>query len=807
MSSQRWIGRSVSRVEDGRLLTGRGTFIDDHPPVANACHAAIVRSPHAHARIRGWDASAALAMDGVVGVLTGADVAKACKPFGVGVTAPIHYYPSATDKVRFVGEPVAVVVARDRYLAEDAAEAVVVEYEPLPAVVDPERALAPDAPILHELVGSNLAGHRRLVYGDPDRAFADAEVVVRERFRFPKYGSTPIETYGVVARWDELDGVLTIWSNFMGPFIMHPLVARVLGLPENRLRFIVPPDIGGSFGIKSSIYPYLALIGLTAMRLGVPVKWIEDRREHLLASSSGTDRVAWREVAARKDGTIVGMRFKWYDNVGGYIRSPEPGCSFRPTGNFVGPYRFQNLEVDASVVMTNKSLTGPNRGYACGHLYFETERMMDLLADKVGVDPVEIRRKNLIGRDSFPYRTPTGGLYDSGDYQATFDKALEVAKYDDLRRQQAQARAAGRLFGIGLALAVDPSVSNMGYVATALDPQFRAKPEYLPKSGAVDSATVKIDPLGRVIAILGTTPQGQGHQTIVSQIVADELGVEPRDVTVVDEMDTFTRVWSISSGTYSSRFGSVGTSAVALAARKLKAKLTEYAAHLMGVTPAEVEFRDGGVHRTTAKAAPYSIKDLAGRAHWNTESLPDGMEPGLSATAVFGFSVAKAVDAEDRVNSSNTYGFIAEVMAVEVDPDTAAITIVKYVTVHDAGTIINPMIVEGQIYGGALHGLGGALYEELAYDDEGQLLTGTFMDYLVPTASEAPGIEIEHVVSPSPLTTLGSKGLGESSSMTVPAVIANAVSDALKPLGIGITELPMTPSRLHALMAAARTRP
>jgi 2-furoyl-CoA dehydrogenase large subunit len=802
--TDRWIGRSVPRVEDGRLLTGRGTFIDDHPPVANLCHAAIVRSPHAHARILGYDLAAALAMEGVVGAITGSDVARACKPFGVGVTAPIHYYPTAIDKVRFVGEPVAVVVARDRYLAEDAAEVVGVDYEPLPAVVDPERALEPDAPILHEKVGSNLAGHRRLVYGDPDTAFADADVVVRERFRFPKYGSTPIETYGVIARWDPLDGVLTIWSNFMGPFIMHPLVARVLGLPENRLRFIVPADIGGSFGIKSSIYPYLALIGLAAMKTGVPVKWIEDRREHLLASSSGTDRIAWREIAARRDGTILGMRFKWYDNVGGYIRSPEPGCSFRPTGNFVGPYAFQHLEVDASTVMTNKSLTGPNRGYACGHLYFETERMMDLLAARVGLDPVEIRRKNLIGREAFPYRTPTGGLYDSGDYRLTFDRALEAAKYDDLRRQQAQARAEGRLFGIGLALAVDPSVSNMGYVATALDPQFRAKPEYLAKSGAIDSATVKIDPLGRVIAILGTTPQGQGHQTIVSQIVADELGLEPRDITVVDEMDTFTRVWSISSGTYSSRFGSVGTSATALAARKLKAKLVEYAAHLMERPVDDVEFRDGGVHLKRGMGPSYSIKDLAGRAHWNTESLPPGMEPALQATAVFGFTEARAVDAEDRVNSSNTYGFIAEVMAVEVDPGTAAIRIVKYVTVHDAGTIINPMIVEGQIYGGALHGLGGALYEELAYDDDGQLLTGSFMDYLVPTASEAPEIDIEHVVSPSPLTTLGSKGLGESSSMTVPAVIANAVSDALAPLGISITELPMTPSRLHALIQAAR---
>src|SRR5437667_8509640 len=361
MSKPRWIGQSVSRVEDGRLLTGRGTFIDDQPPVANACHAAIVRSPHAHARIRGWDASAALAMEGVVGVITGRDVAASCKPFGVGVIAPIHYYPSATDKARFVGEPVAVVVARDRYLAEDAAEAVVVDYEPLPAVVDVEKALEPDAPVLHEQVGSNLAGHRRLVYGDPDRAFAEAEIVIRERFRYPKYSSTPIETYGVVATFSPLEGAYTIWANFMGPFIMHPLTARVLGVPENKLRFIVPGDIGGSFGIKSSMYPYMALMAVAARLAQVPVKWIEDRREHLLASSSGTDRVAYRELAARNDGTILGMRYRWLDNVGGYIRSPEPGCSFRPTGNFVGPYRFQNLEVDASIVLTNKSLTAPNR--------------------------------------------------------------------------------------------------------------------------------------------------------------------------------------------------------------------------------------------------------------------------------------------------------------------------------------------------------------------------------------------------------------------------------------------------------------
>lgn len=799
-----WIGKPVKRVEDARLLAGRGRFIDDHQPWPDLHHAAILRSPHAHARILGYDVAAALAMKGVAGVITGHDVARATRPFSIGVTAPVQYHCAATDKARFVGEPVAVVVARSRYLAEDAAEAVVVHYEPLPAVVDVERALEPDAPVLHEAVGSNLAGHRRLVYGDPDRAFAEADLVIRARFRYPKYASTPIETYGVIARWDEAEGVYTVWANFMGPFIMHPLTARALGVPENRLRLIVPADIGGSFGIKASLYPYMALIALAARSTGVAVKWIEDRREHLLASSSGTDRVAYRELAARKDGTVLGMRYRWLDNVGGYVRSPEPGCSFRPTGNFVGPYRFQHLEVDASVVMTNKSLTGPNRGYACGHLYFETEGMMDRLAERLGLDPIEVRRRNLVPPDQFPYRTPTGGLYDSGDYPAALAKAVELSRYAELRREQATARAAGRWFGIGVALAVDPSVSNMGYLSIALDPQLRAKPEYLPKSGAIEAATVRVDPLGRIVAVLGTTPQGQGHQTVVAQIVAHELGLTPEDVTVVDEMDTFTRFWSISSGTYSSRFGSVGTSAVALAARKLRAKLVEYAAHLMERPAAEVELRAGAVRPRAGKGPSYTIKDLAGRAHWNTRSLPEGMEPGLAASAIFGFSGADAVDEHDRVNSSNTYGFIAEVMAVEVDPETAAIRILRYASVHDAGTIINPMIAEGQIYGGALHGLGGALYEELEYDAAGQLLTGSFMDYLVPTAVEAPVIDIAHVVSPSPLTPLGSKGLGESSSMTVPAVIAGAVSDALAPLGVRITELPMTPTRLWALIERAR---
>ncbi len=803
MGSRRLVGQPVKRSEDPALLTGRGTFIADLP-FNNLHHAAILRSPYAHARIVRIDVAKALEIPGVVGVITGQDVGQLTQPFSVGVQAPVKYYCAAVDKVRFVGEPVALVVATDRYVAEDALDVIEVEYDPLPAVVDPEQATATDAPLLHEEIGSNVACHRSLIYGDPDRAFAEADVVIKARFKFPKFSSTPIETYGVVASYDVSGGVLTIWANFMGPFILHSLLARALKLPENRLRIIVPPDIGGSYGIKTSVFPYMALVGLAAMKLGVPVRWLEDRREHLMASSSGTDRIVYRELAARKDGTILGMRARWFDNVGAYIRSPEPGCSFRPIGNWVGPYRFQNLEADVFVVMTNKCPTGPNRGYGCGHLYFEIERMVDMLAAKLGMDPAEVRRRNLIPPDQFPYRTPTGGLYDSGNYPAVLEKALELAKYDELRQEQAKARSEGRLFGIGLALAVDPSVSNIGYITVALDPQYRSRPSYLPKSGATEAATIKVDPLGKIVVVMGSTPQGQGHRTVIAQVVAEELGVALDDVMVVDEMDTFTRLWGVSSGSYSSRFAAVGASAAALAARKLKAKLIKYASYLTETPEEMLEFSEGRVQPRSSAGPTLTLKELAGRAHWNAADFPRELEPGLQASAVFGFPEAKSPDLYDRVNSSNTYGFIAEVMAVEVEAETGVVKILRYASVHDAGTIINPMIAEGQIYGGALHGLGGALYEELVYDEAGQFLVGSFMDYLVPTASEAPRIDIAHIVSPSPFTLLGTKGLGESSSMTVPALVANAVSDALAPLGIQITELPIKPDKLWRLIEEAR---
>jgi 2-furoyl-CoA dehydrogenase large subunit len=788
-----WIGKRVTRVEDGRLLTGRGAFMDD-VTLPNIHVAAIVRSPHAHARIVHVDASAALRMPGVRGVLLPEDTARMARPFGVGATVRVDYYPAAVDRVRFMGEAVAVVVAKTRYVAEDAADAIEVEYEPLPVVVDPERAAEPEAPVLHDTVGGNVANHRLLTYGDVERAFREADVVVRTgRLMFPKYSSTPLEGYGVIAAYDPVAAVLTIWSNFHGPFVMHPLVARALKLPENKLRFISPSDNGGSFGIKSSMFPYLALIGLAAMKVGVPVKWIEDRREGLLASSSGTDRVSYLDGAFRKDGTLLGVRMKIFDSVGGYLRSPEPACLYRPTGNFVGAYDFTNLEMDCFAVHTNKSPTGPNRGYGCQQLYFGLERLMDLAAGRLGIDPAALRMKNLIGPDAMPYTTPTGGIYDSGDYPAALRKALALADYEGLRAEQARARRAGRLVGIGVACCVDPSVSNMGYVTMAIDPEIRRRPDYQPKSGAMETAVIRIDPMGNVTAVISTVPHGQGHETAVAQIVASELGLTPTDIMVASEFDSFTHEWSVATGTYSSRFASVTASAFAMCARQLRDKLCAIVGHRLGLPPEDLRAENGRIFVDGDPDRGMPLKEAAGLAHWNPLGLPKGMDPGLQSSYTYSFATAQSPDDQDRVDSSNTYGFIAEVVAVEIDGETGRLQITKYVTVHDAGTILNPMIVEGQIYGGALHGIGGAIYEELAYSEDGQLLTQTFMDYLVPSATEAPTMIIDHVVSPSPFTTLGSKGLGESSSMTAPAVLANAVADAL---GVHVDTLPLKPDRV-----------
>ncbi|MFQ5692136.1 MAG: xanthine dehydrogenase family protein molybdopterin-binding subunit, partial [Nitrospinota bacterium] len=650
-----WVGRSVRRAEDKRLLTGSGQYADDLK-LPGMHHAAVLRSPYPHAAIKSVDASEALKMPGVRGVLTGEDVREMSRPFPQAVGEPLAYYCIAVDRARYVGEGVAVVVAENRYLAEDALQRIRVEYEVLPAVVDVEKALEKDAPILHPDVGTNVINHRELRYGDPDAAFAEADVVVKERFFFPKYSSTPMETFIVIGQYEPAEDIITIHSNFQGPFTMHPVSAAALKIPENRLRFIVPSDIGGGFGIKSSMFPQMVMAALAAKKTGVPVKYVEDRMEHLMSSSSGTDRVTYIEAAAKKDGTILGIRKKVMDNVGAYLRSPEPACMYRTTGNQLGAYAIDHLAWDAYVVMTNKSPTGPNRGYGCQQLYFEMERIVDLLADALALDPAELRRKNLIPTDRFPYHTATGGIYDAGDYVGCLEMALEKADYARLRKEQEEARKEGRLFGIGLATVVDPSVTNIAYITVAYTPEFRASDRFNPKSGSGETAVVKMDPLGNVSVIINTVPEGQGHETVVSQIVADELTLSPEKVRVISGIDTFTRFWSITTGTYSSRFASVGASAVVMAARRVKEKLFRIAAHMLEVDVNDLTLEDGVIQVRGAPERKVPIRRVAGLAHWHQGALPEGMEPGIQGTSTYNFASSQPPDEKDRVDSSATYG-------------------------------------------------------------------------------------------------------------------------------------------------------
>jgi len=761
VAAETWVGRAVRRPEDEPLLRGKGQFIDDIEPVPHAGHAAILRSPFAHARIVRLDPAPALAHPGVLGVLTGAEVVAGSRPFPVGVDGAPPYHAAAGEVARYAGEPLGVVVARDRYVAEDALELIDVVFDPLDPVMRPE-----DGEVVSE---------RTFVYGDPDDAFARADVVVRERFVFPRWSCMPVETYGVVADWDESTGILTAWANFQGPFTLHTVAAAALGLPASRLRLITPPHSGGSFGIKATIYPYVVLLGLASRKLGVPVRWTEDRLEHLAASATATGRDTGLEAAFSSDGELLAVRYDVVEDVGAYLRAPEPATLYRMHGSLSGAYRVRNVGVRNRVVLTNRCPSGLNRGFGGPQLYLALERTMAIAAGRLGLDPAEVARRNLVRAGQFPYRTPSGGLYDSGDYEACLDEALRLSAYEERRAEQADARAAGRLLGIGVACVVEPSISNMGYVTLALTPEERGRS--LPKSGNAEGASVMVSPLGGITVRVGTTPQGQGHATVCAQIVADALGVEPTDVQVLTEVDTSTSAWTVASGNYSSRFSGVAAGAVYLAAQKLAAKLDAIRDHLGDPS--------------------LSLRRVAGIAHWNPAALPDGMEPGLLATAYWAAPNLAPPDEDDRVVSSAAHGFVADVAVVEVDRETGVVRVIDYVTVHDAGRLLNPLLAEGQVRGGFAHGAGAALLERAAYDEDGNLLTGTFMDYLCPTAADVPPVRMAHLETPSPFTPLGAKGLGEGSTMSAPAAIANAVADAL---GVERVELPLTPARVWELL-------
>ncbi len=763
--ADRWVGRSVPRVEDAALLRGRGRFLDDLTPVPGAWHAAIVRSQLAHARVT-VDPRAAAGLPGVAGVLTGADIVELTRPFPAGIDGGPPHHALALEVARYVGEPVAVVVARDRYLAEDAAEVVTVDYDPLQVLTDPAEAVS--TACVHE---------RSFSYGDVDDALSRADLVVREQFRFPRFTCTPVECFAVVCDWDPAEERVTAWANFQGPFSLHGVAAAALGLTGGQLRLLTPPDSGGSFGIKAAVLHYVVLMGAASRRFGVPVRWTEDRLEHLAASAAATGRVTEIEAGFAADGELLAIRYDAIEDVGAYVRAPEPATLYRMHGSLSGAYRVQNVATRNRVVVTNTLPSGLNRGFGGPQLYFGLERVMAIAARRLGLDPAELARKNLVPAEAMPYRTPSGALYDSGDYHAGLERALEVARYDERRELVLAARDEGRLMGIGLACIVEPSVSNMGYITLAQTPDERAAG--LPKSGNAEGALIVIDPSGGISVRIATTPQGQGHRTVCAQIVADELGCLPTQVNVLSEMDTASVPWTVASGNYSSRFSAVAVGAVRDAARELRAKVDAIREHLGD--------------------PDLSLRRVAGTVHWNPESLPEGMEAGLAMTAYWSAPNLDPPDECDRVASSAAHGLIVDVCTVEVERETGVVRVLDYVTVHDAGTLLNPALADGQVRGGLAHGAAAALFERHVWDEEGNLLTASFVDYLAPTAPDLPTPRIEHLSSPSPFTALGAKGIGEGNTMSAPVAIANAVADAL---GRDDVELPLTPPRVWALIGA-----
>ena len=790
------LGKPVRRIEDRALLIGRGRYVDDLPVSRHTLHAHVLRSPHAHAVIRRIDAAAALAHAGVHAVITGEDVRKLSDPFLVALKAPIPQWTLAIERVRYVGEPVALIVAESRYIAEDAAELIEVDYEPLPAVVDPRAAAAEGALLIHPDAGTNEVSTRHFTYGDPDAAFARADRTVSLTVEYPRNSFTPLECFAVVAEYLPADASYDVLANFQGPFSIHPVMARALRVPGPKLRLRTPQSSGGSFGIKLSVFPYIVLMSLASRIAGRPVKWIEDRLEHLQAASSGPNRVTTIEAAVTRDGRILALRFDNLEDYGAFLRAPMPGPLYRMHGAMTGAYDVPNLAVTNRVVLTNKMPASLIRGFGGPQLYLALERLVQRIAVELGLDHLDVIRRNLVPASAFPYKAAAGGLYDSGDYPRAVDIAVGGGRLEELKRRRDAARAAGRRYGIGFAAVVEPGMSNMGYLSTLLTREAREKAG--PKNGAVSLATVAIDPLGAVSVTADAPPQGQGHATVLAQIVADELGLAPEHVAVNLEIDTAKDAWSIAAGTYSCRF-SPGTAVAAhQAARQIREKLERIAANQLNVLKDDIEFADGKIRSRSNPDNALPFARVAGTAHWSPVLLPADMAPALRETGVWSPPELEPPASDDRINTSLTYGFVFDLCGVEIDPDTFTARVDRYVSMHDAGTLLNPLIAEGQVRGAFAQGIAAALFEEFVYDEAGSFLSGTFADYLVPTVAEVPALEILHIHSPSPFTPLGAKGLAEGNCMSVPACIANAIADAL---GIADVPLPATPRRLHELMA------
>lgn len=764
------IGASIKRKEDPRLLTGRSCFVGD-VRLPGTLEAALVRSPHAHATIGGIDVERARALPGVALVATAADLGDVHPiPIRLGAAPaliPFLQFPLARHRVRYVGEPVALVVATDRYVAEDATELVTVHYEPLPVLGDVEQALHPQAVVVHEGAAGNLAARLDTVVGEPDRALPAAEVRIRERFSVQRHTGIPLETRGLVAAYDHGTGVLTVWGPTKVPHFNRQVLADLLDMPIHRIHFI-EPDVGGGFGIRGEFYPEDFLVPWAALRLRRPVKWIEDRREHFLAANHSRQQSHDLEIGATREGRLIALVDRIAVDMGAYLRThgitvPELTAALLP-----GPYRVPHYRCEVSCVLTNKTPTGTYRSPGRYEATFVRERAMDLLARALRLDPVEVRRRNLIAPEEMPYRVGGTALgettvYDTGAYASALDAALRLADYPRLRAHQAEQRSLGRHIGIGLACVVEKA-----------------------GLGPWEMARVEIDSSGYAVVYSGVASLGQGLETALAQICADALTLSPDDITVIHGD---TALVPYGGGAFASRGAAVGGSAVLIAARAVKDKLLDLAARLLEASRDDLVLDRGRVAVRGAPARTLTFKELAA-ASSPTRALPLGLEPGLSATHFF------------RV-SEMTYPYGTHVAVVEVDPETGRVTILKYAIAYDVGRAINPMLVEGQLVGGLAQGIGGALMEELAYDAGGQMLSTTMMDYLLPTSMEMPESLLVRILeeTPTPLNPLGVKGAGEGGTAGAGAAVANAVSDALQPWRVEVTALPLSPDRVRALIA------
>ncbi len=789
----RYIGAKRRTKEDPRFVAGRGRFAADIA-LPGMKHVALVASPHASARILSIRTEAALALPGVHYVLTGEEFCADTDSLTIGVDAPkVTRYALAKDVVRYAGEWVAAVVADTRALAEDAAELVEVQYEPLPYVIDAERSLEAGSPLVHPAHGSNLLYRRRFVWGPVARAFAGADHRIEFRAKWGRSSTVPIETFAVAAQWDAGVQLLDVWASIQMPKFPDQ-AARALRLPGNAVRVHYDVDVGGSYGVKRGI-KHTVLVGYLARRLGVPVRLIEDRLENMRGGDMhGPDRYFDVQAAFDTDGTIRAMKIRALDDVGAYAgRSPlQLG---KPIGAICGPYKIAAIEYEPISVMTHKTPQEAVRGFGQSPTNFAIERAVDRIARFLGMDRIEIRRKNLIARDQFPYTIPSGSTYDSGDYHAVLDKTLAAIDYPALVRERNAARTAGMLAGIGISTCLEPSGGN-----TAFEPLFNPKNE---TTTWMDSCLVRVDLSGSITGIMGTSSSGQGHETMVATVVGEVLERDPAGIRVIhaDSLNALP-----SNSPVGSRMAIMLGGAAAGAAKKIKETLVAIAAHNFECAPQDLEYREGNVSLKGAPSKTLTWDQLVEIAHRKFHSMPAGLEPGLQAKFVCEVPTGGGMPTPDgRIQMYPCYAFEAHIVLVEIDSDTGKAAIKKYVCGHDCGVMINPDIVHGMTFGGIAHGIGAALYEKFAYTEDGQLASGTFMDYLIPSAMEVPAIAIVDHCTPSPLTTFGQKGSGEAGYLGAPAAIGNAINDALDPLGVNIEETPMKPLAIWERIRASRS--